>query len=101
MSISVNVQNDFYNCSALTNFGGFKNLGQAYSTTQSANYYEYKLDLSSCTKLTHDSLMSIINALYDYSGTTTTRTVTLGTDNKNKLTEAEIAIATQKGWSVI
>ena len=58
-------------------------------------------NVSKSTKLTHDSLMSIINALYDYSGTTTTRTVTLGTDNKNKLTEAEIAIATQKGWTVI
>lgn len=56
--------------------------------------------LNSCP-LTHDSLMSVINALYDYSGTTTTRTITLGTTNINKLTEAEKAIATQKGWSLV
>ena len=58
-------------------------------------------NVSKSTKLTHDSLMSIINALYDYSGTTTTRTVTLGTVNKNNLIESEIAKATQKGWTVI
>lgn len=57
-------------------------------------------DVKECP-LTHDSLMSIIYALFDHSTTGYARTVTLGTDNKNKLTEAEIAIATQKGWSVI
>ena len=53
-----------------------------------------------CTKLTDDSLMSIINALYDYSGTTTTKTLTLGTTNLNKLSDAKKAIATQKGWTL-
>ena len=57
-------------------------------------------DVKECP-LTHDSLMSIIYALYDHTTTGYARTVTLGTDNKNKLTEAEIAIATQKGWTVI
>lgn len=55
---------------------------------------------NNCTKLTHDSLMSIINALYNYSGTSTTKTLTLGTTNLEKLTDAEKAIATQKGWSL-
>jgi hypothetical protein len=45
--------------------------------------------------------MSIIYALKDYSGTSTSKTVTLGTTNLNKLTEAEKAIATQKGWSLV
>ena len=101
MSISVNVQNDFYNCSALTNFGGFKNLGQNYSTTQSANYYEYKLDLSSCTKLTHDSLMNVINNLYDIAAKgCNTQQVVMGSTNLAKLTAEEIAIGTSKGWSI-
>jgi hypothetical protein len=52
------------------------------------------------TKLTADSLMSIINALADKSGTGTTFTITLGTENLAKLTDAEKAIATQKGWSL-
>ena len=50
--------------------------------------------------LTHDSLMSIISALKDFSGTSTTMTCTLGTTNLAKLTDAEKAIATEKGWSL-
>ena len=57
-------------------------------------------DVSYCPKLTHDSLMSIINALKDYSGTGTTHTVTFGTTNTAKLTDTEKAIATQKGWTL-
>ena len=60
------------------------------------------LSLSSCTKLTHESLMSIINALYDWAaeGSTSTYTLTLGSTNLAKLTDAEKAIATQKGWTL-
>lgn len=60
------------------------------------------LDLSPCTKLTHDSLMSAINALYDYAseGTTGTFKLILGSTNLAKLTDAEKAIATQKGWTL-
>lgn len=50
--------------------------------------------------LTHESLISIINALKDYSGTTSTYTLTLHADAKAKLTEADIAIITQKGWTL-
>lgn len=50
--------------------------------------------------LTHDSLMSIINCLKDYAGSGTTYTVTLGATNLAKLTDAEKAIATQKGWTL-
>lgn len=48
--------------------------------------------------LTHDSLMSIINALA--TKTSGTWTVTLGSTNLAKLTDAEKAIATQKGWTL-
>ena len=50
--------------------------------------------------LSHDSLMSTINALKDYSGTSGTHTLTIGTDNLAKLTDSEKAIATQKGWTL-
>lgn len=53
-----------------------------------------------CNKLTHDSLMNIIYALKDYAGTGTTYTVTLGATNLAKLTDAEKAIATSKGWTL-
>ena len=50
--------------------------------------------------LSYESLMSIINALKDYSGTTTTRTLTLHATAKARLSESDIAIATQKGWTI-
>lgn len=57
-------------------------------------------NVSKCTKLTHKSLMSIINALKDYSGTTTTKTATLGETNLAKLTDEEKDIAENKGWKL-
>ena len=53
-----------------------------------------------CSLLTHESLMSIINALKDYSGTTSTYTLTLHADAKARLTDAEKATITQKGWTL-
>ena len=52
--------------------------------------------------LTHESLMSAINALYDYAseGSTSTHTLTLGSTNLAKLTDAEKAIAISKGWTL-
>lgn len=58
------------------------------------------LDLSPCPKLTYESIMSLINILHNYSGTTTTRTLTLGTTNLNKLTDEEKAIAINRGWTL-
>ena len=54
----------------------------------------------SCSKLTVDSMNNIISCLKDYSETTTTHTLTLHADAKARLSESEIAVATQKGWSV-
>lgn len=50
--------------------------------------------------LTHDSLMSIINALQDKTGDTsgTVWEVIIGKTNREKLTTEEQAIATAKGW---
>lgn len=47
--------------------------------------------------LTHESLMNIINGLPTVE---TTQTLTVGSVNTAKLTEDEIAIATEKGWTV-
>jgi hypothetical protein len=55
------------------------------------------IDFSKCTKLTHDSLMSIINHLKDGAS----NTLTLGATNLAKLTDAEKAIATTKGWTLL
>ena len=60
------------------------------------------ISFASCTLLTHESLMSIINALKDYSENTgtTVYTCTIGSANLVKLTEEEQQIAIDKGWTL-
>lgn len=96
-----NMYDMFTYCSSLTILGGFINLGQAYDTSKSSNYQNYTLSLSWCSNLTHDSLMNVINNLYDIAtkGCQPQR-LQLGSTNLAKLTEEEIAIATNKGWTV-
>lgn len=53
-----------------------------------------------CTELYPASLVNILNVLADYSGDTATHTCSLGAANLAKLTDAEKAIATQKGWTL-
>ena len=53
--------------------------------------------MSACNKLTHDSIMVIINGLQTV---TTTQTLTLGSTNLAKLTDEEKKIATDKGWTL-
>lgn len=96
-----NIQNVFYGCSNLQNFGGFKNIGQEYNAGATTGNSSYTINLADCTKLTHDSLMNVINLLYDLKGNgKNTQRLTIGSTNKNKLTAEEIAIATNKGWTV-
>lgn len=86
---------------SLITLGGFKNLGQAFLTTASANNYNYALTLNGNTNLTHDSLMNVINNLYDIAEKgCNTQKLELGSTNLAKLSADEIAIATNKGWTV-
>ena len=84
---------------SLTVFGGFKDLGKAF-TTASATTSSQILTLTYCTSLTHESLMNVINNLYDLNLNGKAGTLALGTTNRAKLTDDEIAIATNKGWTV-
>lgn len=87
--------------SYFTDFGGLKDLGKSYLTTQSANNSAYTLNLSTCPALTHDSLMNVINNLYDIATAgVQPQKLQLGSTNLAKLTEEEKAIATNKGWSI-
>ena len=89
----------FVNCAELKNVGGFLNLGAAFY--QSANNYHHTVSFSSCTKLTHDSLMNVINNLYDIAAKgVATQQLIIGSTNLAKLTAEEIQIATDKGFSV-
>ena len=82
------------------NIGGFENLGKAYLTNKSANYLNYGLVLTNCSP-THDSLMNIINNLYDIKtkGCQEQR-LQLGPTNLAKLTDEEKQIAIDKGWNL-
>lgn len=95
------VQNAFNDCTALENLTFGSNLGQSFSTSQLAQSSLYTIDLSRSLSLTHDSLMSVINGIYDIAsiGVQTQRLI-LNATNLAKLTADEIAIATNKGWTV-
>ena len=95
----------FYGCKSLENFNGIINLGQAYQKSQSANYNDYKLVLTSSTLLTEQSIINILNNLYDIKTKgCNTQTVTLGATNLAKLTSTEgqqaLASAQSKGWNI-
>ena len=95
-------------CTKLETIGGFLNLGKGY-TQNSSNNSSYGLDLSSNNSLTHDSLMNVINNLYDLnltydvanSGTLYTQQLILGSTNIGKLNSSELELATSKGWTVL
>ena len=101
LSGATNINTIVRNCILLENLGGFKNLGQAYETSASANYNNYKLDFTTCNNITHDSLVNVINDLYDIATKgCNAQQLFLGSLNLSKLTAEEIAIATNKGWTV-
>lgn len=57
------------------------------------------LNLSSCP-LTDGGASIISDSLYDYSNSSTTYILKLGTTNLGKLTDEQKAIATNKGWTL-
>ena len=78
-----------------------KYLGKGYATNASANYYYYAVKFQGNYTLTHDSLMSVINNVYDIASLgVKTQQIVVGSTNLAKLTAEEIAIATAKGWTV-
>ena len=90
----------------LTDMGGFKNLKVSWTS------YAFE----KCRNLTVESLMNIINNLYDWSGNTdgkaplydgtmhsfgTTHKMSFGSTNLAKLTDEQKAVATNKGWTLV
>ena len=91
----------------LVNFKSPKNIGKGF-VNKTENYINCVYKLSDSTKLTHESLLDVINNLYDLNltydvangGTLYRQSLQLGSTNLAKLTAEEIAIATNKGWNV-
>lgn len=82
-----NMMSAFHQCSALQNLTIY-NLPNINLTN---------IGFSTCTSLTLQSLQNILNAL---PVTTSSYKCTLGTTNLSKLSEEQIAIATNKGWTL-
>ena len=102
MSSATNIQYAFYDCHALTNIGGFKDLGKAYSTTTSENGSYYAMELNKAVNLTYESLMNVINKLYDIATKgCNPQKLRLPSTAEELLSDEDVAIATNKGWNVV
>lgn len=96
-----NIYTTFQQCGHLVDLGGFENLGMAYETTKDANYSFYSLKFQQSYNLTHDSLMNVINNLYDIKTKgCKPQQLVLGSDNLTKLSEEERNIVVSKGWTL-
>ena len=73
-------------------FSGCTNLTAIHMTGMAAD-----LDISASTQFTREALVEILNNL---ATVTSTKTLTMGTDNLNKLTYIDKSIATNKGWTL-
>lgn len=81
----------------LTQLGGFNNLGKTPALTGTTSNYFIK----ACPNLTHDSLLNIINKLYDRTTENyPVLTLSLHANGLALLSEDDIAIATNKGWII-
>ena len=76
--------NAWYGCDNLTTLGGFGAI--------SANF-----DLATSPNLTVESIMNVINQAATVTGN---KIMTLGSENLAKLTDAQKAVATNKGWTL-
>lgn len=93
MSKVNNITSMFQSLGSLEEISFGVNLGKGFTSSQSLN-------LTGSSLITHDSLMSIINNLYDISASGITCYLALGKTNLAKLTSDEIGVATAKGWTV-
>lgn len=100
-----NISGVFNGVSNLTDFGGFENIGKAYLITASENFLYYKIDMTYNIKWTEQSLINVLNGLYDIKTKgCKPQKVELGSNNLAKLTSEEgqtaLSNAQAKGWTI-
>lgn len=101
-----NVSDMFSYCQNLIDVAGIKDLGKAYLTSAGANFLYYTLNFSNSSKLTEQSIINILNNLYDIKTKgCKAQQVVLGSTNLAKLVSEEgqqaLADVQAKGWNVI
>ena len=100
------VKDAFKFCNDLKNINGcFQNLGENYSVSDSANYSDYELNLSSANNITEQSIINILNGLYDIATKgCNAQSIVLGSTNLAKLTseagQQALTQAQNYGWTV-
>lgn len=83
-----------YQCELLTYVGGFKDLGKQSNMELGDMFYE-------ANNLSHDSIMNIINNLYNRAAAGhSIVTLPLGSTNLSRISDEEKAVATNKGWTL-
>lgn len=98
MSKVTNANYTFYGCSALSTLIGDTTLEEVLENNIGClNGLSVGTQLNQCPLLQRNSLRAIINGLAEVE---TTQTLTLGATLRAKLTEEDIAIAANKGWSI-
>lgn len=100
------VKDAFQFCNNLKNINGcFQNLGENYSVSYSANYSDYELNLSSANNITEQSIINMLNGLYDIATKgCNVQKITIGSTNLAKLTseagQQALTQAQNYGWTV-
>ena len=85
----------FYYCTSLTDIKGLLNLGMYGNLIGTDTLFK------DCDNLTHDSLLNIINNLYDRkTAGYSVLTLKLHANVSALLSDEDIAIATDKGWAI-
>ena len=81
----------------LTQIGGFRNLGKASSVSNTnTNYF-----MIMAPNLNYQSVLNVLNGLYDRaSAGLSVLTLKLHANHRAMLSEDDIAIATNKGWTI-
>ena len=83
--------------SNIINFGGFRNLGKKYNVTNTNTNYGFLL----APNLTYESLLNVINELYDRASVGyPVLTLKMHSNHMTLLSEGDIARATAKGWTL-
>lgn len=103
----------FHNCSSLVRIGAplevssiVSQMDTTFTGCSSLEVLEFtgslKADiwLSGAPKLTLESLQSVIDSLADLTGTELSKKITFGAKNKAKLSAAQLATVTDKGWTL-
>lgn len=90
---------DFLNATIVSNM--FGNNAALTEIEEVSNIKISGINVGSSYAMRKETLLNFLNALYDYSTDTENKyTITLGSTNLAKLTDEELAIGQNKGWTI-